>query len=98
MKQVWKKSILIVPLLLAACAGMQATKTTTSDGKTGYSLTCREFYRSEADCQAKAGELCEHGYDVDSRLSYRETYPDSGDGIYIPAKNHIVVTCKTPQV
>lgn len=88
-----KKMSVLVPILLSACGGMHASQFTTPDGRTGYTLSCSEFYRTQADCQVKAGEYCAHGYEVDHRLSYRETYADSGDGTHMPARNHLVFTC-----
>jgi hypothetical protein len=88
--------ILLIPLFLSACGGMQATQYTTSDGKPGYKLTCSEFNTTLEACKAKAGEVCATGYVINQ--SYRETYPDSGDGIYRFANNHLVFTCNTPKV
>lgn len=89
-----KKTLMLIPLLLTACAGLQPAPQTTSTGKAGYKLTCSEFNTTFEQCKAKASELCMHGYDLDANISYRETYPDSGDGIYMPARNHVVVACK----
>jgi hypothetical protein len=50
-----------------------------------------------SNAREKASENCSHGFEVDPHLSYRETYPDAGDGIYVPARNHLVVGCKDPQ-
>jgi hypothetical protein len=92
-----KKTLILIPLLLSACASNQPTPHATSDGKPGYKLTCSEFNTTLEQCKAKASENCSHGFDVDPHLSFRETYPDAGDGIYVPARNHLVVGCKDPQ-
>ncbi len=88
-----KKISCLLPFLLSACAGIQATPYTTHSGNAGYQLTCSEFNTTLDTCKAKASELCGNGYDVDKSLSYRETFPDSGDGIYMPARQHLAVIC-----
>ncbi|HSI44635.1 MAG TPA: hypothetical protein VK950_00540 [Methylophilus sp.] len=89
-----KKILILIPLLLTACASLQPTPQTTSNGKDGFKLTCSEFNTTVEQCKVKASELCSHGYDIDKHMTYRETFPDSGDGIYMPARNHVVVACK----
>lgn len=89
-----KKFYWVLPLMLGACAGIQATPYTASNGKAGYQLTCSEFNTTLETCKAKAGELCANGYEIDQSLSYRETFPESGDGIYMPARQHLAVVCQ----
>lgn len=92
-----KIMLLLVPVMVSACAGIHATPHETSSGKPGYKLTCSEFNATLDDCKARASELCSHGFVVDKHLSYRETHPDSGDGFYMHPKQHLVVACKDPE-
>lgn len=89
-----KKIIFILPLLMAACASFSPQKYTGNNGKAGYSLICSEFNTTWEQCLRKAGDQCAAGYELDKKLSYTESFPDSGDGIYRPANNHLAVLCK----
>ncbi|MBF4987516.1 hypothetical protein [Methylophilus sp. 14] len=89
-----KKIIFLLPLMMSACASVTPHQYTTQQGRMGYTLTCSEFNTTWEQCQSKAGELCSQGYEVDKQLSFKETFPDSGDGIYRPANNHLAVVCK----
>ncbi len=59
---------LLVPgIIVAACCvacGASSTRVNGPDGRgTWYSITCR---RSQANCTEEAGEVCPHGYQVES--------------------------------
>lgn len=86
--------LMLFPVAMSACAGIEATKHTGKMGEVSYQLTCSEFNTTLDACKAKAQELCGSPYEINQRLSYRETYPDSGDGFYMPGKQHLVVDCK----
>lgn len=85
----------LFPISISACAGIEATKVTGKQGQVSYHLTCSEFNTSLEACKTKAQELCGGPFEVNQRLSHRETYPDSGDGFYMPAKQHLVVDCQS---
>lgn len=89
-----KKIFFLVPWMLSACASVTPQQYTTQGGRVGYTLTCSEFNTTWEQCQSKAGALCSQGYDVDKQLSFTERFPDSGDGLYRPANNHLAVICK----
>ncbi|QDC43899.1 hypothetical protein [Methylophilus medardicus] len=89
-----KKTISVLALIVSACASVTPQPYTTQQGKLGYTLSCSEFNTSQQQCQAKAGAMCAAGYVVDTQRSSHETFPDSGDGIYRPANNHLAVICK----
>ncbi len=90
--------LLLLPVAVSACAGIQSTKVVTSQGDVSYHLSCSEFNTTLETCKAKATELCGGAFEINQRLSYRETYPDSGDGFVIPARQHLVVDCKSNQL
>lgn len=89
-----KKIIFLLPLMMSACASVTPHQYTTQQGGVGYTLTCSEFNTTWEQCQSKAGALCTQGYEVDKHLSFTEHFPDSGDGMYRPANNHLAVVCK----
>lgn len=86
-------SVLLVASGLVACATIDAVPRTDARGNPGYKLVCSEFNTSLQECEAKARALCGGPFNIDPQLSYRETYPDSGDGFYMPARQHLVVSC-----
>lgn len=87
------KIIRVAPLLLLiSCASVQSTPLEVN-GKQRYQLTCSEFNNGVERCQAKAKELCVNDYQLVSHT--KETYPDSGDGFYMPANHHMTVECKS---
>lgn len=90
------KSLMFIPiLLLSACAtGNHPKPYASAGGGEGYKLSCSEFNTSLDQCKAQASKMCLTGAIVDEYLTYRETFPDAGDGFYMPAKNHVVVACK----
>lgn len=86
-------TVLMMCGVLVACAGIKTEPTADANGKNGYRLSCSEFNTTLAQCKAKASELCGGDFKMDPHLSYRETYPDSGDGIHMPARQYLVVSC-----
>lgn len=90
--------LLFFPVAMSACAGIQTSKVVSAQGDVSYHLTCSEFNTTLETCKAKAQELCGGTFVINQKLSHRETYPDSGDGFVIPAKQHLVVDCKSNQL
>lgn len=90
--------LMLFPVAMQACAGIETSKLTSTNGEASYHLSCSEFNTTMETCKAKAHELCGGPFEINQRLSHRETYPDSGDGFVMPAKQHLVVDCKTSQL
>lgn len=87
------KTVRFIPfLLLVACASVQS-QPTEINGKRGFKLTCSEFNSSLEECKVKASELCDNNFTVVDHT--KETYPDAGDGFYMPAKHHLAVECNS---
>lgn len=90
--------LMFLAVTMQACAGIEATKFTGGQGEVSYHLSCSEFNTTLEACKAKAHDLCGGVFEVNHQLSHRESYPDSGDGFVMPAKQHLVVDCKKRQL
>lgn len=60
-----------VPLALAGCT--EVKQITAPDGRVVQSISCDGALLSEADCVAKAKEICPAGYDVVSTSRYDQS-------------------------
>jgi uncharacterized protein YcfL len=49
-----KKTLILISLLLSACASNQPTPHATSDGRPGYKLTCSEFNTTLEQCKGES--------------------------------------------
>ena len=87
---------LLVTACLSGCA--TASKTYTSDGKEGYSITCSGSALNWGRCYEKAGELCgQKGYDVLEKTSDQGSMITANQfGLYggSEVSRNMIIKCK----
>jgi hypothetical protein len=66
----------LLSLALSACA-VTATRIHGNDGTAYPYIECDGFWRTLADCYAKANEVCPAGYEIDNQAAPRDAYNSS---------------------
>ena len=74
---------IVVLLALAGCTEVKPI--TTPDGRVVQSISCDGAVLSEADCVAKAKEICPAGYDVVSTARYDQSVVKMYPGPFLAA-------------
>ena len=81
-------------LLLSACAGQRDIPghiTYTADGKPVYLITCDRPFSNQADCLARAGQICrEKGYSVSRADDRTNILPE------LKFRRTMTIRCNTP--
>jgi len=89
-----KYVVLILPLLLGACASINPQPFSGPNGRQAYSMRCSGMGRTLSACYQKTGELCPAGYNIIDRASGTVAVPVYGGGIVAAPQHNLAIECK----
>lgn len=88
-----KVFLVVVPLLVTACAAIEPKQFVGPNGKAAYSMRCSGMGRTLDACYQKAGEVCSSGYAIIDRASGTVGIPMNG-GTMMAMQHNLAIECK----
>lgn len=94
MKKISIAIIVLIPLVLTACAAINPVAFSGPNGKSAYSMQCSGMGRTVDMCYQKAGELCPNGYLIIDKSNEIVGMTSSYGNVMMIPKNSLTIECK----
>ena len=86
-------SILILSLIITACANVEPAQFLGPNGRAAFSMRCSGFGRTMQACYQKAGEMCPAGYTIIENSSNNVFWSNNGN-LNSALKRDLAIECK----